>query len=74
MVDGQNKRKRVTPMPRARPKNVHARPLKPPQQQPVNTCVEMIALRRRRQVENDISRQIEKNRFDQILLALGASH
>ncbi|MFC1604223.1 hypothetical protein ACFL5F_04265 [Planctomycetota bacterium] len=27
----------------------------------------MIGLGRRRQVENDISRQIEKNRFDQML-------
>ncbi len=39
--DWKNKNKRVTPMPRARPKNVHAKPLKPrPQPEPINTCVE----------------------------------
>ena len=39
MAGGQNKKKRVPPIPRARKKNVHAKPLKP-RPQPVNTCVE----------------------------------
>ena len=40
--DGQNKKKHVTPMPRARPKNVHAKPLKP-RPQPINTCAAAVA-------------------------------
>ena len=34
--DWKNKNKRVTPMPRARPKNVHAKPLQP-RAEPINS-------------------------------------
>ena len=39
IADVQNKKKRVAPMPHARKKNVHAKPLKP-RAGPINTCVE----------------------------------